>query len=377
MFRESILGQETAKKHIETALNSGKTPHAQLFLDANGYGGLPMALFQSLLLLYTQSELETKKAAGKSGLQLLEHPDMHFVFPVINTAGSSKKTLCDDVIRDWSGFLNSNVYGHYADWFQLLNAGNKQGIIAVHEVKALNQKMYLKSFSGKNKVCLIWGAEKMNDAAANKFLKLLEEPPKNTFFILVATDTSEILPTIVSRCQTLALRPVADADLKTGINESLPEAESLFAIAQAEGSVQALFNHLEKSHASDFEAIMIHCLRCAFRAKGNKSVVLELMEWADRLALLNREEQKAFLRYGVAFLRNAFLLHYGLSPLVHFQSKNGFDLQKLAPFVHHGNFEDLVLLFENGSHQIERNGNAKMIFTHVALQTTRFLNKKP
>lgn len=376
MFRESIIGQARAKEQLETALKSGKTPHAQLFLDANGYGGLPLALYQSLLLLYTQSGLETKQAAGKSGVQLLEHPDMHFVFPVINS-GSNKKALAKDVMPDWYNFLGSNAYGSYSSWFRLLNAGNKQGMIAVHEIEALHQKMYLKAFSGKNKICLIWGAEKMNVAAANKFLKVLEEPPKNTYFILVATERTEILPTIYSRCQTLELRPVAAADLKKSIDKSLPEAEALFAIAQAEGSVRMLLNHLETPHTADFDAMMIHCLRCAFRAKGNKSVVLELIEWADSLAVLGREEQKAFLHYGVGFLRNAFLLHYGLTPLVHYRSKNGFDLRKLAPFVHHGNFEDLVLLFQNATHQIERNAQAKMVFTHIALQTTRFLNRKP
>ena len=375
MYQDQVIGQDMLKKQFRLTISKQQTPHAQLLVDENGYGGLPLALYQALLLTYPPETLTAKKQAGISGLKLLEHPDIHFIYPVVNTSGKSK-TLAEDYRRDWYSFINDSPYGAYTDWYAAINAGNKQGLIAVHEVEALHKKMYLKSYVGGNKVCVIWGIDKMNPTAANKFLKLLEEPPKNTFFILVASQISTLLPTVLSRCQVVDLKPIAEMDLKEYMQR--PEYHNLgvSSVEPFSGSMRFLLNHLNAETSIDFEALFITCLRTAFRAKGNKSVVIDLMQWVDEVAVLGREDQKAFLLYAIGLLRKAFLLNYSMDRLVHFESKNNFDLKKLAPFVHSENMVALVALLENAYSFTERNVNAKMLFTDLALQITRLLNKK-
>ena len=375
MYKEQVIGQGLLKKQLLQAIEKEQMPHAQLFVDESGYGGLPLALFLALRLLYSETSLNEKKQLENSSFKLLEHPDLHFVFPVVNLTGKTK-TRSEDYLREWMGFLEQNAYGAYTDWYELINAGNKQGAIAVHEVEALHQKMYLKSYLGGNKVCVSWGIDKMNATASNKFLKLLEEPPKKTYFILVAASSASLLPTVISRCQVVELKPIADQDLKNYLMQVEHKEVVLNSTEQLGGSMRNLFNVIHTNSSHDFEALFIHFLRTAFRAKGNKAVVIDLMQWVDEVAVLGREAQKAFLLFAVAFLRNAFLLNYPLEQLVHFESKNNFDLKKLAPFVHAGNFEGLVSVFENAHTYTERNVNAKMLFTDLALQVTRLLNKK-
>ncbi len=375
MFEDQIIGQKTIKAHLLKGINNQQTPHAQLFVDENGYGGLPLALFQTLLLMYSETELTTKKQDENNGFKLLEHPDIHFIYPVIKL-GSKKITYADDYIRDWYAFIKENAYSSYSDWYAAINAENKQGIIAVHEIDALHKKIYLKSYSGGNKVCVIWGIDKMNVNACNKFLKLLEEPPKNTFFILIASDISYMLPTILSRCQITEIKPIADADLNSYLQSVEWNNLPVPTVEQASGSMRYLVNYKNSKASQDFEKLFVKCLRTAFQAQGNKAVVIDLMRWVDEISLLGREDQKTFILYAISFLRNAFLLNYPLDGMVNFESKNDFDIKKLAPFIHSKNFMALVDLFEKAFVAIERNVNGKMLFTDLAMQITRQLHKK-
>ena len=375
MFENQIIGQKTLKEQLLKNVSNQQTPHAQLFVDENGYGGLPLALFQTLLLTYSESELTAKKQVKSNGFKLLEHPDIHFIYPVVKL-GSKKKTYANDYIRDWYHFLKVNAYCSYSDWYTAINAENKQGIIAVHEIDALHKKIYLKSYSGGNKVCVIWGIDKMNTEACNKFLKLLEEPPKNTFFILVASDITYMLPTIISRCQITELKPIGDADLNGYLQSVEWNNVPTPTVDQASGSMRYLINYKNSEASQDFEKLFINCLRTAFQAQGNKAVVIDLMRWVDEISSLGREDQKTFILYAIGFLRNAFLLNYELSSMVHFESRNNFDIKKLAPFVHSQNFMALINLFEKAFVAVQRNVNGKMLFTDLALQITRQLHKK-
>ena len=142
----------------------------------------------------------------------VQHPDLHFLYPVVKK-GAEKIVLASDYSLEWAAFLNDNPYGNYANWFESIDVGNKQGLIGVNEINALHKKIYLKSYSGGNKVCVLWGVEKMNKEASNAFLKLLEEPPKKTFFILVAESSDQLLATLISRCQLVPLPPIDENEL--------------------------------------------------------------------------------------------------------------------------------------------------------------------
>jgi DNA polymerase-3 subunit delta' len=362
-----VIGQGKIKQQLEHELKSNQVPHAQLFTGVSGYGSLPLALSFGLDLLGVKRFDEKETSLGK----LIMQPDFHFVYPVVKK-GTEKLVFSVDYAEEWSSFIDSSPYGNYSDWFDLIRVGNKQGLIGVNEIERLHKKMSLKAFGGGNKVCVLWGVEKMNKEAANTFLKLLEEPPKKTYFMLLAENGEELLPTISSRCQLISVGPILAEDLALSLPEDVMKSKQL--VAQADGNFNRLQSLIKNLHNEEHEALLIQGVRTAFKAKGNKAVVVELMSWSDKLSVLGREEQKAFLIYAIQFFRDAFLLNYGLGQLVHYQSKNGFDLTKFAPFVHNENIQQLIMLFESSHYHILRNASAKMIFADLGIKLTRLLN---
>ena len=368
MVWSHVIGQKKIKKQLEHLLASDQVPHAQLFTGESGYGGLPIALSFALQMLQIDSSQKINKPLGER----IQHPDLHFVYPVVKK-GSEKVVLANDYLLDWAAFLNNNHYGNYANWFESIDVGNKQGLIGVNEINALNKKIYLKSYSGGNKVCVLWGVEKMNKEASNAFLKLLEEPPKNTFFILVAESSDRLLATLISRCQLVPLSPINENELLNTLGEDIPNRQGL--VKQAEGDYRRLKLLVENSQNKDVEALLIKVLRTSLRVRGDNTAIVELMSWAGEISVLGREEQKTFLQYSIRFLRDAFLLNYSLNDLVHFRSENGFDINKLGPFVNSENINELIALFEKSHYHITRNASAKMIFTELSLQLTRLLKK--
>ena len=367
MVWSQIIGQELLKKQMEQLIISNQVPHAQLFTGLPGYGVLPLAIEFSLKLMGHSTDQNYNYGLGKKSQQ----PDLHFVFPVIKKS-TEKILYSDDFASEWYSFLNEKPYGNYDDWFKSIDVGNKQGLISVSEIERLHQKMYLKAFGGKQKVCIIWGAEKMNIYASNAFLKLLEEPPKNTFFILIAEDPVQILPTVKSRCQQINVDPIESSALKSAISIDRENLDQI--ISMADGNYSSLMQLLEQELDGEHEKSLIILLRFAFKARGNKEIVKELIKWANEVAALGREEQKTFLIYGIQFFRDAFLLNYNLKEIVYFKSKNNFDLSKFAPFLNNKNILDLINLFEKTHFYITRNGNAKMLFINFALKLTRLIN---
>jgi len=367
MVWNHTIGQEKTKNHLTYLLESNQVPHAQLFNSACGRGGLVLAIeFAWELVRLAQEQKE-----GKSLGALCQSPNLHFIYPVVKK-GTEKVVYGSDYSAEWYAFLNENPYGDYTDWFDHIAVGNKQGIIAVSEIEKLHQQLYLKAFGGGNKVCILWGVEKMNASAANAFLKLLEEPPENSYFILLCEQTENVLPTVLSRCQEISLPPIEEKALDRTLPEDLEGKLQL--LKQASGDYRKLRTLISDKEEKHYELLLVQGLRSAFKAKGNKSVVVDLMHWANELAQLGREKQKAFLRFGIQFFRDAFLKNYHLNELVHYQSETGFDLDKLAPYIHSNNIQELTALFEQQHYYIQRNANAKMMFTELSLQLTRLIN---
>ena len=362
-----LIGQELIKKKMEYLLSSNQVPHAQIFSGSPGYGVLPLAIEFSLMLLNHKSDSDSANGLGK----VSQNPDLHFVFPVVKR-GSEKIVYSHDYAKEWSTFLNESPYGDYSNWFELISVGNKQGIIGIEEIKNLHKKMFLKAFSGKKKVCILWGVEKMNSQAANSFLKILEEPPNNTYFFLIAENTELVLPTLLSRCQQITLGPINSEALRGIIPDKKLNIDQI--ILQAEGDFNLLKGYLEDSRNVKYEELLVKGLRLAFKAKGNKSIVGDLINWSAELSSQGREEQKAFLAYGIQFLRDAFLLNYKLESIVYYRSSINFDLSKLAPYIHNQNVLELIKLFENTHYYVLRNANTKIIFSNLALKLTKLLN---
>jgi DNA polymerase-3 subunit delta' len=226
---------------------------------------------------------------------------------------------------------------------------------------------------------IIWMAEKMNTAAANKLLKLIEEPPNKTVFLLVTESEEQILNTIKSRCQSLYFPPLSEQDIATALisKEGVSESEAIKIAHQVGGNYNKAIQLLQdNSNDIIFEKWFVSWVRSAFKAKGNPAVVKDLTSWSDTIAKSGRETQKQFLDYCLQFFRQSLLLNYKSNALVFLETKTGFDLSKFAPFVHSGNILDIEKTLNDAIYHIERNGNAKIILLDISLKLTRFLHQK-
>ena len=378
MFINQIRGQEPLKKTLLFSLQSSQLPHSQCFIDRSGRGGLALAVALALEILWDEESLAPHLNKGKEASFFLEHPDLHLIFPVATSASVSSKPKCSDYIKQFRSFVSEAPYGGSNDWMLSIGSENKQGNISVDEIDLLFKALHLKSFSGGAKVCVLWGVDKLNVQSGNKLLKLIEEPPEKTFFIFVAENELDLLPTIKSRCQLSSLKPLsADSIKEELLNQGCEENLAVFYAANAEGSLgKALESFQNTEQQREYETLFVQCLRAAFKASGNKSVVIDLISWANTMGALGRTVQKEFLLYSLHFIRQALLVSYQTSSLVHFQSLTGFKIEKFAPFVHSGNAQELIELLEETCYAVDRNANGKILFSDFALRMTRILNKK-
>ncbi len=377
MSFDKVIGQEHIKTHLQTSAENGRIPHAQLFVGKEGSGTLPMAIAYAQLLL-TQSSSNPEAARLKA--EKLQHPDLHFAFPVTTNDSVKKHPVSDLFLEDWREFTSTQPYGSLFNWLQFIGVENKQGLIGVDEAQDIVKKLQLKSFEGGFKVMIIWMAEKMNIAAANKLLKLIEEPPAKTIFLLITENEDQIINTIKSRCQALHFQGLSEQDIAAALvaRENTSENEAAKIAHQAEGNYNKAV-HLLHQDSSDlqFEQWFITWIRAAFKAKGNAAVIQDLVAWSDEIAKSGRETQKRFLAYCLQFFRQALLLNYQSPNLVFLETQTPkFDLKNFAPYVHSGNIQDINKELNDALYHIERNGNAKIILLDLSMKLTRFLHKK-
>ena len=373
---KDIIGQKHIINHLTTSADNGRIPHAQLFVGPEGCGTLATAVAYARYLLCKNND-----AACNLKFDHLTHPDVHFAFPVATNSTVKKHPVSNLFLEDWRTFIANQPYGNLYDWYQLLGIENKQGQIGVDEAQDIVKKLSLKSFEGGYKVMIIWMAEKMNNAAANKLLKLIEEPPKQTVFLLITEHEDQIINTIKSRCQVLHFPALATQDVADTLIEKheVTPAEAHKIAQQTNGNFNKAIDLVHRdSEDLQFETWFITWVRAAFKAKGNKTVINDLIQWSEEIAKSGRETQKQFLNYCVEFFRQALLQHYGLNSLVFLepQTKN-FALQKFAPFIHGNNILEITEELNQAIYHIERNANAKIVLTDLSIKLTRLLHKKP
>ena len=377
-----ILGQEYLKNHLTKSASQGRIPHAQLFVGPTGCGTLAMALAYSQYVLCNNSNDENSGGSDSCNIKFnsFSHPDLHFIFPTVSTSDVKTKPKSIDFVKDWRQFIIENPYGSLFDWYNLLEVANKQGEIRVDDAQEILKSLALKSFEGGYKIAIVWMAEKMNVASSNKLLKLLEEPPEKTLFILISENEEDIIQTIRSRCQVLHFGALSE---KTISNElitrfNIEEKLAMKIAHQAQGDFnKALHIYNDNSEDSPFEEWFVVWVRAAFRAKGNAAAIQDLIAWSDQIAVLGRETQKKFLQFCIDMFRQALLLNYQSPSLVYFEPKvDKFKLENFAPFVNGNNINDIFNELSDAMYHIERNGNAKIILTDLSIKLTRLIHKK-
>ena len=377
MLFNQIIGQEHIKNHLQTSAKNGRIPHAQLFVGKEGSGTLPVAIAYAQFLL---SHFSDNPTASELKVAKLQHPDLHFAFPVTTNDSVKKHPVSNLFLNEWRDFVSNQPYGGLFNWLQSIGVENKQGMIGVDEALEVVKKLQLKSYEGGFKVMIIWMAEKMNIAASNKLLKLIEEPPAKTIFLLITENEDQIITTIKSRCQALHFPVLSEQDIANELllREKCSESDALKIATQAEGNYNKAV-HLLHQDANDliFEQWFIAWIRTAFKAKGNAAVIQELVVWSETIAKTGRETQKQFLDYCLQFFRQALLLNYKSPELVFLETQTPkFNLQNFAPFVHSENILAIEKALNDALYHIERNGNPKIILLDLSMKLTRFLHKK-
>ena len=377
-----ILGQEHIKNHLTQSANLGRIPHAQLFIGPEGSGTLPMAIAyaQYILCSNTNGENNGENQACNLKFQKLSHPDLHFAYPTVSTDSVKTKPKSIDFIAEWRTFTTQNPYGGLFEWYAVLGVQNKQGEIRVDDATEILKSLSLKSYEGGHKIMIIWMADKLNIAASNKLLKLLEEPPEKTIFILISENEEDIIQTIRSRCQILHFNGLSETVVADALvcRENIDLKLATKIAHQAQGNYNVAL-HLVHDNSDDypFEEWFVTWVRAAFKAKGNAAAIQDLILWSEKIASLGRETQKKFLQFCIEMFRQALLLNYEAPKLVYFEPKvEKFKLENFAPFVNGNNIHEIFKELSDAMYHIERNGNAKIILTDLSIKLTRLIHKK-
>ena len=377
-----ILGQEHIKSHLTKSADLGRIPHAQLFVGPEGSGTLPMAIAYAQYIICSNQNAENSGSNESCNIKFhkISHPDLHFIYPTVSTEDVKTKPKSIDFITEWRQFLEQNPYGSLFDWYQMLGVKNKQGEIRVDDAQEILKSLALKSYEGGYKIMIIWMADKLNIAASNKLLKLLEEPTDKTVFILISENEEDIIQTIRSRCQVLHFNGLSETVIAEALvsKESTESKEALKIAHQAQGNYNKALQLLQPdSESVFFEKWFVDWVRAAFRAKGNAAAIQDLIQWSEQIAGLGRETQKKFLHFCIDMFRQALLLNYQTPSLVYMEPQvEKFKLENFAPFVNGNNINDIFKELSEAMYHIERNGNAKIILTDLSIKLTRLIHKK-
>ena len=376
-----IIGQEHIKSHLTKTVKNGRIPNTQLFIGKAGSGVLPIALsYAKEILCHSHAKGSNEYISCKNKIDKLAHPDLHFVYPVNTNQTIKKNPVSDNFSTEWRKFVLKNPYASLYDWYQFIGIEKKQGNINKHEAVSISKKLSLKAYEGGYKLMIIWMADKMNNECSNQLLKLVEEPPDKTVLLLLTENMEHVLGTIQSRCQTLQIPLLSEEDIYTQLTDILKvkSNEARKISHQSNGDFNNAL-HIIKNDGDEvlFENLFVFWVRTAFKAKGNKSAINDLFDWSEELAKEGRETQKKFLSFCLEIFRQAMLKNYKADSLIYFESHDGkFSFDKFSAYIHQNNIFEIKDALEDAEYHIERNGNAKIIFTDLSIQLTRLIHRK-
>lgn len=364
-----IVGQENLKTILKQNLADGRISHAQLFVGKAGYGVLPLVLAYAKAILIKEKENSGEKA------EHLNHLDLHLCFPVFT---ENNKSLSKRLFPEFRQMVLENPYADFGQWKELLDSQNKQLFISADEVEEQNATFSLKSFEGGTKILIVWQADKMNTAAANKFLKFLEEPPEKTLILLTAESTDDFLPTIYSRCQIIDVPRISGEELSQALSEKGTPAEKIDEIifaAEGNWNIAQSLSVAERS-VSEFESFFVQWVRYAFQAKKKPEMLKEIVKWGRSIAGWNKEKQKQFLDYCAEMFRLALMQNYGAENLVYKRiEENNFKWENFSNFIHGNNIQSILDELTTADYHLARNANSKIVWTDLGIKLTRFIHR--
>lgn len=370
---EQIIGQEHLKNQLKQIVADQRIGQALLFVGKEGYGVFP------LVLALCKEIMTEKQPNAVTKIEHFSHIDVHFSFPVYKHK-DEKKTLSSSFITEFRNMALANPYFDYEDWTKELDSENKQLYISVDEIENISEKLKLKSYEGGYKILIIWQADKLRDDASNKFLKLLEEPPKDTIIILMAESQDRFLQTIISRTQVYEVPRIEDESIKQAIIEryEVDEATAEHWAYQAQGNWNNVLKLIgEDNSEKEFEDFFIKWVRDAFQVKKKPQQLREIIHWATEITEWNKEKQKHFLEYCSEIFRLALLQNYAVHSLVYKQINENFKWEAFSKYIHGANIEAILEELSNASLHLVRNGNAKIIWTDLGIKLSRYIHRSP
>lgn len=371
-----VIGQDDVKNRLLTLIESGKMPHSLLLHGTPGCGKMALALALASHLLGENDANNPKAASVKAMLDRWEHPDLHFSYPVIRPTGTTAdhKMISDDFAKEWHVLLKKGPYFDMDAWLEQMNAANQQAIIFASESDNLTRKLNLKSSLGGYKVSIIWLPERMNVECANKLLKLLEEPPHQTIFIMVSEAPERLLETVRSRTQMIQVKRIDTAVLERALVEKRGlDGDTARRVAQiANGSwLDAIRMLNADSEAKQFFNDFVGVMRASYRRD-----IREMKAWSERVATYGREKQKRMLLYFHRMFRENFMYNFKQDSLIHFTQDEEQFAQKFAPFINERNIVELYELVELNIRDLSQNANPKIVFFDFTLRVTMLLVRK-
>lgn len=374
MLFKDIIGQEKAKERLIREAKEGKIAHARLFCGNEGVGKLPLAIAYAQYLSCEHPTDNDSCGVCPNCVKYnkLIHPDLHFVFPVIKK--KNKDTISDDYLQEWREILNSSPYFNLNMWLKEMGAENQQAQIYVKESDEIIRKLNLKSSQGGYKVMIMWLPEKMNVECSNKLLKLLEEPPTQTIFILISEEPDMLLPTIQSRVQRFNIHAIDKEKIAETLclNYGLEPNDAKNIAHRCQGNfLKALETiHLNEDNQFYFEEF-VSLMRLAYQRK-----IREIKQWSDNIAAIGRERQKNFLAYIQRMLRESFIYNFHTPDISYLSGEEQKFSSRFSPFINEGNVISIMEELSIAEQHIGQNVNAKMVFFDLALKMIVLLVQK-
>lgn len=370
MLFADVIGQSTLKAQLIRMVRTNRLPHALLFCGTAGVGKLPLAL---ALAQYINCPHATEEDACGTcpscvAYSKVEHVNLHFAFPIIKKGSSAPRTA--DYLKEWQAAVRKYPYLTTEQWHNALKLSNQQPMIYASQSDEIQERLLLKVEANEYKVMVIWLPEKLNEAAANKLLKLIEEPYPNTLFLLITDAEEEILPTIISRTQRIQVRPIEENVLADYLIQSMhlspTQANDIARCSHGsvtEALAQISLNDEQKRCHESFKLLM----RLAWMRD-----IIHLKEWSETEAETGREQQKQFLHYCLEMIRENFVNNFHTPSLVYMNEEERIFAQKFSPFINERNILLLYEAFSKALAHIEQNVAPKMVFFDLALQSILF-----
>jgi DNA polymerase-3 subunit delta' len=374
VYFSDFSGQDSTKTQLLDLFKSERVPHALLLNGEEGCGHLQLALsFSSLLLCKSPTPLDACKNCSSCKMyEKYQHPDLHFSYP-IHLSKTEHSETSDDQRSSFLEALEKYKCLGKKTWYSKMGNENKQGVIGVKESQAILAKISLKSFFGSAKILLMWMPELMNIQAANKLLKLIEEPPENTYFIFVSNNQSKILPTISSRLQTINVPRLKDENISDFLEEKFQiEPSSAKNIAKiSKGNLNKAINtHLDAGVSEMNRSLFVNWMRLCYSRN-----IADTIDWVNEFSKIGREQIKDFIIYSLEMYRQCIMGNYNMEIEGVSESEKNF-LEKFKPFVNHQNISEINSIMNDAYYHMERNANPKILMLDVSIKLYKLLRIK-